>query len=417
MASRRSRRSRRQLPNTPLTINEQFFDAQLRHQISTLRYAGTLRRKVIAILDDTEEDLRRAIRRGMRRSIGFDTPGKVVRLKAVLEEVRKIRKAAWDSVAATWTEDLAELARHEPQFLSSITKTVVPVVLAPRLPDVGRLKAIVTTTPFEGATLNQWARKIANDDIARIQGQINVGLVQGETAPEIARRVVGTVKLKGQNGVVAIAKRDAEAITLTATNHIANQAAREFFKENADIIDRELYVATLDSRTTPVCRANDGKTYPLGEGPIPPLHFRCRSRRVALLDAEAIGKRPSKPVHERRLLREFAEQEGLDRVPKKRADLPRGTKGKFDEYARRRTRELTGRVPAKVSYQEWLKRQPRHFQEDLLGPTRAKLFRRGDLDLDRFVDETGHQKTLAELARDEAAAFRAAGLDPEDFLR
>ena len=153
------------------------------------------------------------------------------------------------------------------------------------------------------------------------------------------------------------------------------------------------------------------------EGPIPPLHFRCRSLRVGLLDPEPIGKRPSKPVHEKGLLREYSKEVGLDKVPTRRALLPRGHKGKFDDFKRVRTRELIGRTAAKTNYQTWLKRQSAAFQDDVLGKTKGALFRRGGLELDAFVDPVSFKEvTLADLARTEAAVFESIGLDPADFL-
>jgi hypothetical protein len=72
-------------------------------------------------------------------------------------------------------------------------------------------------------------------------------------------------------------------------------------------------------------------------------------------------------------------------------------------------------VPAATSYQEWLKRQSKEFQEDVLGKTKARLFRDGKLPLDKFVNRLGDELTLAELAGMHSAAFKAAGLDPAAF--
>jgi hypothetical protein len=55
------------------------------------------------------------------------------------------------------------------------------------------------------------------------------------------------------------------------------------------------------------------------------------------------------------------------------------------------------------------------FQNDTLGITKAKLFREGGLNLDKFVNRNGDELTLAQLAEREAAAFRAAGLDPDKY--
>ena len=72
-------------------------------------------------------------------------------------------------------------------------------------------------------------------------------------------------------------------------------------------------------------------------------------------------------------------------------------------------------MPAKVNYQEWLGRQSYQFQNDVLGVNRARLFRDGKVPLDRFVDKSGRQYTLAELARRDRQAFLDAGLDPAGF--
>lgn len=74
-----------------------------------------------------------------------------------------------------------------------------------------------------------------------------------------------------------------------------------------------------------------------------------------------------------------------------------------------------GRVPAATTYQEFLARQPAAFQDAVLGKTRAALFRKGGLKLDQFVDRTGTELSLAQLADYNPAAFIKAGFDPADF--
>lgn len=421
MASKR-RQPRLQLPGARLTANEEFFDAMIRHQIGLLRMSKGLGRRVRELLDATERDLRSAISNKLRRVFatrgrGIRTPESVRQLQRVLKEVQKIRREAHRKVAVLFEQEMMALALAEPAFIAGIMKTVLPVFLTSKLPPPELLRSIVRTRPFEGKVMRAWAKSIERVDLDRIETQIKIGLTQGESIPEISRRVVGTVKLRGVNGVTEITRRNAEALARTSVNAIANEARREFHLANADILDDELYVATLDAVTTPICRSLDGERFPLGVGPIPPLHFGCRSLRTAILDAIALGRRPSKPVHERGLLREFAKRENLSSVPRTRGQLPHGTKGVFDDFARVRTRELIGTVPAKVNYQQWLGRQSAAFQDDVLGRTKGALFRRGGLTLDKFVDPvTFSEVTLASLARSEAAAFRAIGLDPEDFL-
>lgn len=405
----------RQLPGGDETINERFFDALVRHQIGLLRLSGSIRNRVHKLLDATEKDMAATIRRRLASSSGLNTPADVRRLQTLLKSIRATRLKAWEQVTAAWLEDLQEIARAEPAIIDGNLKTVVPVILETTLPAVSLLDSIVRTRPFEGKTLRQWAQDIQRADIARIEDQIRIGLVQGESSAAIARRVVGTVRQRGRNGVTEITRRQAAGITRTAVNAFTNQAKREFFKANADIFEEELYTATLDARTTPVCRSLDGDTFPIGEGPIPPLHFNCRSLRVGVINGQVIGNRPARAFTERQLLREFTAQQGISSVAT-RARLPRGTKLAFDQFRAARIRELTGRVPAKVSYQQWLSRQSAAFQDDVLGKAKGRLFRRGGLTLDKFVNRAGDELPLSELARRERAAFEAAGLDPEDFL-
>ncbi len=397
------------------TVNEELFDALVRHQIYLLRLSGNVRNRVHRVLDATEQDIADKIRSRLLNSTGLETPADVRRLEALLASIRSIRLKAWEQVTEEWLQQLQDLATNEAVLVAGVVKTVSPVVLDLVLPSARLLKAIATSSPFEGRTLKEWASSIAAEDLRRIENSVRVGMVQGESSAEIARRVVGSAQLRGVDGTTQITRRAAEAITRTAVNHISNEARREFIHANADLFEEEQYVATLDSRTTPVCRSNDGKRFPVGKGPRPPLHFNCRSLRVPVIDGDALGMRPAKAVTEKQLLREFSQKNGFP-APKKRADLPHGTKTQYDQFARSRIRELTGRVPGKTTYQEWLTRQSTSFQDDVLGPTRARLFRKGGLTLDRFVNRAGDEIPLSQLAKSHADAFRAAGLDPEGFF-
>lgn len=165
---------------------------------------------------------------------------------------------------------------------------------------------------------------------------------------------------------------------------------------------------------TPFCKATDGQTFKPGEGPQPPAHPGCRSVRAMYLSQD-IGVRPSKPVTERLLVKEYAAKNDLGSI-NNRDDLPHGTKGDYDEWARKRVRELVGQVPAKTTYNDWLKTQTQEFQIDTLGKTRADLFRKGGLTLDKFIDADGTTLTLKEVAQRDAAAFERAGLDVSKFL-
>jgi SPP1 gp7 family putative phage head morphogenesis protein len=395
--------------------NELLLDALIRHQTYLLRYSGNLRNRMLAMLGRTEDDLGMLIRDKLRNSSGLNSSGDVRRMEALLEAVTTLRNSAWADANTLLLDEMAELGYQEPIFTDGLVKTVAPVLVETVLPPARMLRAIVSTRPFDGALLKDWAAGLASEDVRRIHGAIQMGMIAGEGSDAIARRVIGTQALNGTDGVLQVTRRQVEAITRTAVQHIANSARNEYMTENADIMVGEMFVATLDSRTTPVCRANDGKVFPVGTGPRPPLHIACRSLRVAALDGEVLGNRPYKSSTTKQLLREYTDEKKLDRVSK-RDDLPRGTKGDYDAWARKKIRALTGTVPRSTSYQTWLKVQTQTFQNDTMGVTKAKLFRDGGLTLDKFVAADGTELTLSQLASKHAQAFRAAGLEPSGFI-
>ncbi|WP_187275389.1 hypothetical protein [Methylobacterium sp. WL6] len=156
--------------------------------------------------------------------------------------------------------------------------------------------------------------------------------------------------------------------------HIAAGASEATYERNADLISGVRWVSVLDSRTTPVCMARDGKVYEPGKGPRPPAHWRCRSTTT--------------PV-----IKSFRDL-GIDLD-----EVPAGTRASMD-----------GQVPADLTYGAWLAKQPASVQDEILGPTKGLLFRKGEVPVDRFVDRSGHAYTIDELRRRERGAFRKAGL-------
>jgi hypothetical protein len=114
--------------------------------------------------------------------------------------------------------------------------------------------------------------------------------------------------------------------------------------------------------------------FPVDSGPRPPAHPNCRSTTTPVIKSW--------------------KELGINLT-----EAPPGTRASMD-----------GQVPATLTYNDWLKKQPQAFQDEVLGPTKAKLYRKGDLSLDRFIDKSGNEYTLDELRRREMGAFERAGI-------
>lgn len=391
------------------TANESLVDAYVRRQVRLVQYAEGEARRLIRIINETEPELAAVVRRFVTpRAAGVGLSPR--RARQLRDAVRRVRDPAWIALAAALRESLRALARDEYVFVDESIRRVHPQQVEIRRPNQ---LVIAAATPVRGRTASEWVREHRADEARRVVDAVQVGLVQGHTADRIARAVVGTRRRRGADGVTERSRQHLATTVRSAVTAVASAARQRTYSDasNRALLAEEIFTATLDSRTTPICRSLDGERFPVGSGPKPPLHFNCRSVRAPLLTPDPIGARPFVVATERRLLREYTERNGLRRVAA-RADLPHGHKGSFDRYKRSRARDLVGRVPAKVTYQQFLARQPREFQIEVLGEARAKLFREGGLTLDRFVNRTtGRQYTLDELRQREAAAFRRAGVE------
>lgn len=85
---------------------------------------------------------------------------------------------------------------------------------------------------------------------------------------------------------------NARRLIRTEINYISNKGSIQAYKDTG-ILDRYRYLATLDSRTSDICREMDGKVFELKEAKVgvnlPPLHPYCRSTTIPHFDDDEIG--------------------------------------------------------------------------------------------------------------------------------
>lgn len=397
----------------PLGLNDRVFDALVRHQILLGRMAAGFSEAYAAILNPSETRMRELLLERLGPISQANTPANRNRVRRLIQLAVDARREAWDTLFRRMRRDLNSVVRAELDFLIATYSSLAPVELRLQRPSLAR---VVSGTVFDGNNLDGWLRRTRATDLTTIRASIQRSATQGDSPAVAGRRLTGTRAQRGRNGLTQSTRNNLAGLARTSVVAMTNVTGTRLAAANVGVFGQEWFAAVLDGVTTPICRSLDGNIYDIGEGPIPPLHYGCRSRRVPLIDGEKIGNRTATPLFRRRLLREFTDANGLDRV-RRRADLPRGFKGRFDAFRRRRAFEVIGpNEPATVNYQQWLRRQSSQFQDDVLGVTRARLFRQGGLTLDRFVDRSGRQITLSELARRDRQAFVDAGLDPDDPL-
>lgn len=307
------------------------------------------------------------------------------RLETLIKSVRNDITDIYQKYYGVWREQIIDLAEYEAGFEIRSLKQIIKTHDF-KLPSRTQLNSAVFMKPLsslegadKGKLLPAFYRDWSNKTISRVEGIIRSGYYTGKTTPEIVREIKGTSRLKFRDGQLTRGNKDITMLTRTAVQHASNEARNETWKANSDVVDKIIIVATLDSRTTPICRALDGNVYPIDSGPRPPFHIGCRTTTAAKLNDK------------------FADLEsGNTRFYRD----PSG-KAKFD-------------LSANTTYYEWLKMQPASYQDSVIGPKRGALLRNGGLSAKRFAEIQLNNNfqpiTLKEMRELEPLAFEKAGI-------
>ncbi len=345
------------------TVNEELFDASVRHQVYLQRLTGGIVKEINELLIDAESELSQLI---LKDDL---TDFSKARLNKLLSDIRLITKDTYNVLENNLNSKLTDLAEYESDFNARLISNTLPVSIELTRPTLEALSAIVTAQPLQGRFIKDEIKDLADSKIKQIERALRLGLVEGETTPQIIRRIRGSRLLNYKDGIVHKSYRDAERLVRTATNHVASFARDELYKNNPNIVKQWRFTATLDSRTSVTCASLDGQIYDVGKGPRPPRHPNCRSSTAPIIGSW--------------------KQLGINLK-----EAPVGTRA-----------SLNGQIPATTTYNKWLKTQPLEFVEDVLGKTRTKLYLGGKLSLDRFTDHSGEIYTLKILKQREAKAF------------
>jgi SPP1 gp7 family putative phage head morphogenesis protein len=375
--------------------------ALYRNAIDLNRYSNSVARRVMNAYNDIIIDAANQL----RTIDELTAPVKAARLRSILAQLKES--------LGTWAGDATEITALELQGLTELQSEFVTEQLRRVLPAGSRdavrtveispqfAQSVVTTDPTQlnvvalsddlfaavqgapatfsltaakgatitlpnGEVLTKAFRGIATDQAERFSQVVRNGLLTGETTPSIAKRLVGQLQFGEQartarqlvaagGELTAVADNQIMSLVRTSINQVANSASMAVYEANQDISKKYRYIATLDSRTSSICRALDNREFEYGKGPTPPQHFGCRSAIVAVIDPDI---------------------------------LPPST------IAKRASAD--GPVPINTSYGQWLKDQPLKTQQDVLGASKVPYF-------NRLVDKYGAKDAMAKLVRDDGS--------------
>lgn len=217
-----------------------------------------------------------------------------------------------------------------------------------------------------GITLDELTKSFSKNESERLIRAIGFAHMDGLTNDKLIQMIRGSKANHFKDGILSTTSRNAQTIARTGTAIMASEAKQEFINQNRDIIKGIRVNATLDRRTSHICRHLDHQFMPIDKAKYPPYHFNCRSSFEIV----------------------------------------------FDGYESPKNRASEFGVTENVSYYEWLKKQDSDYQDGILGKARGRLFRESGMSAEKFkqlqLDKNFTPLTLDEMRQIEPLGFEKA---------
>ena len=345
-----------------MSTKDKIEDAITRHQVFVMRYSQGRER----LADEYVEKLIEAVTERLGADIATVSPARLDQI--IAEVVADIETRSTDYEQSV-VDEMLEFVGYQSDFnVNLLDFNVDTEVVTPAL---GVLQAAMLLRrmplePTKSYTVNEALQEYSKRKSRQIVQTVRDGVTLGQTSQEITKNIKDLTKLQ---------QRQASTLARTIANYVSIQAREVVMRENADITDSYKWIATLDSRTSLICASRDQQIFKeSNDSPKPPAHFNCRSTIAPILKDEF----------------DF----GADADARRPAVSDTGVK----------------QVSSSTPYETWLRRQSRAFQTEVLGVTRAKLFREGRISIGRFVDAQGATLTLDQLRKLEPIVFEDLGI-------
>lgn len=255
-------------------------------------------------------------------------------------------------------------------------------------------------TLYQGRTLPNWTTGLGNDKTNRVVEAVRNVAVEAGAVNQIvaaARNALGN------------ANNNADTITRTYINQFTNTSRDATYQENPDDVDVIIWSSILDHRTTITCGVRSNQKFdaatkaPIGhdnlwEGGPGVIHFNCRSIGIPVnKEGIIVGGTAEGQKFDEGSRTAIGGTEDFERGDGATAD------GKVVKLPGKNNELEKQIIPADVTYETWLREQPRAFVEDVLGKGKAKLFINEKISLDRFAVPDGRELTLEQLENQIAA--------------
>ena len=332
-------------------------------------------------------------------------------LKKINEKLVKIRAQAFADAQKSIEDESKKLSENEVKWAKRVSKEMTGEKKLNE-PSETALSRVVENSLSSGRTLQQWFDKVAADDASRIETIIRQGVSSGWTIDQIADNITGTAENGYRDGIFNTTRREAVNMARTVCNGVANSAKLAFYQANDDVIIGVEILSTLDGRTCPVCASLDRKRYKMDETPPSlPLHNMCRCVLLPVTPASDFADE-QRPMAKADFMAEAQRSYEEKNKGEKFSDLEDDEKKKLYYQAMREYEKRTGepayeQSDGAVSFRDYFNEHMTEQQrKDWLGPERYKLWKKGNIPLDKFIPPYPQKRmTVEELKKLDKASF------------
>jgi len=326
-------------------------DGSILNEIALQRYIRREVRLMLELFESYDIKLSKIIRDMYREKMGTNS----LQYKSMIAAIMAKRSEMIDKAKVLINKTLEDVGGTEYEKEWELLAAALGLdSKMPKPPKTtGALNEPFASGAASASTLGVWLAALKAVDFARIRDALALAASNQESVDMAVARAVGTKDREFRDGVAAVSRNNIRALVATAIAHVSQWVREKLWGKLAGVAGM-VWVAILDAATTAICRARDNKVVmfdnnqaPEGASLLspqaarPPAHPNCRSRMVAIIKGQGMPTRET-----------------------------------FDEFLRAQT-------PAN--------------QNNVLGDAKAEMFRRGEVTLSGFVDDTGQELTLQQL--------------------
>lgn len=196
---------------------------------------------------------------------------KITRLQALQDAINVELTKVTHEYQMTLEDTLIGLFTEQYKEVSELLGIMAPVI------NREAIKTIIEY-PYAGKMFSDriWDNKDAL--VKHIKQNLTAGIIRGDSIQKMARQ------LKKDLNVLYY---QAERLVRTETNYAMNQGHLKGY-EDSGVVEKYEFLAAIDSRTSKLCKNQNGKVYKLSDAVVgvnfPPLHPHCRSTVVPVLE-------------------------------------------------------------------------------------------------------------------------------------